>query len=461
MEDNLNKNDRINGLAAEVLDVARNRLLVSLRCLDIALGIQGRRIYDGSIAAGSDAIYYSPVHVLRTYRESPEEMTRVYLHIVLHSVFMHPFLGGRASLGDREKWDLACDIAVEASICDLGLACTRSRREELQLPVIKKLKRSIRQLTAKRIYEYLISPVSGSDPEKPDHDRIDKLRRIFSPDDHSIWYEGDSSELTGSMRSSQLTGVNTDENIVDPAKWKDIARQIDMELEIFAKVRGASSGTLVQNIRAVIREQYDYSEFLKKFASFGEEIKPSEDEFDYICYTYGLTHYGNMPLIEPVEYRDDHRIRDFVIAIDTSGSVAGEEVRGFIRRTCEILRQQDSFFREINVHIIQCDSEIQSDHVVRSASDLDRHIEEMDIRGLGGTDFRPVFSYVDSLIAEGAFTDLKGLIYFTDGLGTFPERKPPYRTAFVFTDDGISVPDVPVWAIKAVIDRDGLREDRA
>lgn len=461
MEDNLNKNDRINELAAEVLDVARNRLLVSLRWLDAALGIQGRQIYDGSIAADSAVIYYSPVHVLRTYRESAEEITRVYLHIVLHSVFMHPFLGGRGSREDLEKWDLACDIAVEAAICELGLACTRSRREDMQIPVLKQLKRRVKQLTAKRIYDELISPEYVRDQEQAYSEQIVKLRRIFSPDDHSIWYEGDSSELTGSMKTSQMTGVNTDENIIDPAEWKDIARQIDMELELFANVRGASSGTLVQNIRAVIRERCDYSDFLRKFASFGEEIKPSEDEFDYIYYTYGLTHYGNMPLIEPVEYRDDHRIRDFVIAIDTSGSVAGEEVQEFIRRTCDILRQQDSFFREINVHIIQCDSEIQSDYVIRNTADVDRYIEEMEIRGLGGTDFRPVFDYVDSLTAEGAFSDLKGLIYFTDGLGTFPEKKPPYRTAFVFTDDGFSEPKVPVWVIKAVIDHDELREERA
>lgn len=42
------------------------------------------------------------------------------------------------------------------------------------------------------------------------------------------------------------------------------------------------------------------------------------DEFDYNFYTYGLSHYGNMPLIEPVEQREVRRIQDFVIVIDTS-----------------------------------------------------------------------------------------------------------------------------------------------
>ena len=31
-------------------------------------------------------------------------------------------------------------------------------------------------------------------------------------------------------------------------------------------------------------------------------MKVSDDEFDYIYYNYGLTHYKKMPLIEPLEY---------------------------------------------------------------------------------------------------------------------------------------------------------------
>lgn len=440
----------INELAVEVLDVTRNRLLVNLRWLDAALGMHGRRLCAEGISADSDSIYYSPVHVLRTYRGSAEEMARVYLHLVLHSIFMHPYMGGRE---DRRLWDLACDIAVEAAICDLGLACVRSEREDRQVSILKDMKREISPFTAARIYEQLAG-------RQLSEKRLGELAGIFSPDDHGVWYADDSSRFSDESSASVMTAVNGDDSIIDPAAWKDIARRIDMELEMFARLRGTAAGTLVQNIRAVTRERYDYADFLRQFAASCEEMKASEDEFDYIYYTYGLERYGNMPLIEPLEYREDHRIRDFVIAIDTSGSVAGEEVQGFISMTCDILRQQ-SFGREINVHIIQCDSEIQSDVVVRSAADIDRYIREMEIKGLGGTDFRPVFRYVDRLIDEGSLSDLKGLIYFTDGLGTFPEQRPPYKTAFVFTDDGFSVPEVPVWAIKAVIDTAGIKEERA
>ena len=76
--------------------------------------------------------------------------------------------------------------------------------------------------------------------------------------------------------------------------------------------------------------------------------------------------------------------------------------------------------------------------------------------GLGGTDFRPVFALVDELVKNREFGNLKGLIYFTDGYGTFPERKPDYQTAFVFVEDEYNNPDVPPWAIKLVLQKDEI-----
>ena len=93
---------------------------------------------------------------------------------------------------------------------------------------------------------------------------------------------------------------------------------------------------------------------------------------------------------------------------------------------------------------------------ISSEEEFDRYIGNMDILGLGGTDFRPVFELVDSLIEAGEFSDLRGLIYFTDGYGTFPAQMPGYQTAFVFLDDEYRDPDVPPWAIKLVLQDDEI-----
>lgn len=164
-----------------------------------------------------------------------------------------------------------------------------------------------------------------------------------------------------------------------------------------------------------------------------------------------------MPLVEPLEYKDVKAIKEFVIAIDTSGSTSGELVQKFVQKTYNILKSTESFFTRINLHIIQCDANIQEDKKITCQEEFDEYIENMEIHGLGGTDFRPVFEYVDKLRHDKEFSNLKGLIYFTDGYGDFPSRKPDYDTAFVFIDDEYNNPDVPPWAIKLVLQKDELQ----
>ena len=93
---------------------------------------------------------------------------------------------------------------------------------------------------------------------------------------------------------------------------------------------------------------------------------------------------------------------------------------------------------------------------ITSEEEFDEYLTSMTIHGLGGTSFRPVFEFVDDLIRAGEFTNLKGLIYFTDGWGAFPEHKPAYETAFVFLQDDYYNPDVPPWAIKLVLQSDEI-----
>ena len=224
-----------------------------------------------------------------------------------------------------------------------------------------------------------------------------------------------------------------------------------MDIEAFSQNQGTDPGAMLQNLREVNRERYDYAAFLKKFAVRGEAMKINDDEFDYIFYTYGLQLYENMPLIEPLEYKEVKRIREFVIAIDTSGSVAGETVQRFVQKTYNILKSTESFFSRINLHIIQCDAAIQEDAKITSQEDFDEYLKTVRLRGLGGTDFRPVFAYVDKLLEQHEFQNLKGLIYFTDGWGTFPTQMPPYSTAFVFLQEEYNNLTVPPWAIKLIL----------
>ena len=261
--------------------------------------------------------------------------------------------------------------------------------------------------------------------------------------------------VTDAPRSSGEEASDYDK---DAEAWAEIGKQVEMALSSFSQKVGTAPGMFSINLALAARPPVDYAAFLRRFATPAEELKVNDDEFDYVFYAYGLRLYGNMPLVEPLEYQETNRVRTFVIALDTSGSTQGELVRMFATRTCEILRESEGFGSKVNVRIIECDASVQHETVITSREELDRYRDSFQVHGGGGTDFRPVFERVDDYLEEGELEDLQGLIYFTDGLGTFPERMPSYDTAFVFIDDEPRDRYVPPWAMKVVIDSECIRE---
>lgn len=448
------KAERLNKLAKDVLILSRNTLLVNLRFLDAALSqFEFFPIEESSLLTDGKHILYNPRHILENYKAAKEIPVRDYLHIVMHCVFKHMYMDPTLN---RPYWDLACDIAVENVITELRLNTVAAPRERQQAQYIAAIKKELKHVTAEKIYSYLRQTM-------PDPNKIAEIRGLFYADNHEIWYmtaaeielcfglavseagndEGDAAE--GSESRSAMAQV-----------WQTISERMQVDLETFGKQRGLLPGSLTQNLAAVNREKYDYTAFLKKFAVMGEAMKINDDEFDYIFYTYGLQLYEKMPLIEPLEYKEIKAIKEFVIAIDTSGSTSGELVQKFVQKTYNILKSTESFFTKINLHIIQCDADIQEDRKITCQEEFDEYLKTMKIHGLGGTDFRPVFEYVEQLRKNKEFTNLKGLIYFTDGCGEFPAKMPDYDTAFVFVDDEYNNPDVPPWAMKLVLQKDEI-----
>jgi len=458
------KTEKLNQLAKDVLHLSRNTLLVNLRFLDAALSqFELFPIEESTLLTDGKHILYNPKHVLESYKTAKEIPVRDYLHIVMHCVFKHMYMDPTLN---RPYWDLACDIAVENVITELNLKAVTTARERKQAQYIAAIKKELKYVTAEKIYSYLRQSV-------PDPNKIAQIRGLFYADNHEIWYmtvteiqvrfglssgsgeEGGQGHGHGQgegQSDSRESGLSAAMAQV----WQTISERMQVDLETFGKKRGLLPGAMTQNLAAVNREKYDYTTFLKKFAVMGEAMKINDDEFDYIFYTYGLQLYEKMPLIEPLEYKEIKAIKEFVIAIDTSGSTSGELVQKFVQKTYNILKSTESFFSKINLHIIQCDADIQEDKKVTCQEDFDEYLKTMQIRGLGGTDFRPVFEYVEQLRKDKEFTNLKGLIYFTDGYGEFPARKPDYDTAFVFIDDEYNNPDVPPWAIKLVLQKDEI-----
>lgn len=293
--------------------------------------------------------------------------------------------------------------------------------------------------------------------EKPDEDE--------QSDNGTQADKADNDE--GSDEASEQFDISDLENDHDDSaesNWEELAKEIEMNLETFSKEWGDQAGNLIANLTIANRRKFDYTDFLRSFSVVTEQILLNPEEFDYTYYTFGMEMYGNMPFIEPLEYKEADTLHDFVIAIDTSESVSGPLVRKFIEHTFSILKETESFATTVNIHLIQADSKVQHDLKITDLKDIDRAMENYQIRGFGGTDFRPTFDYVTMLRERGELDSMKGMIYFTDGYGQFPEKMPDYDVAFVFVDDGSrELPPVPPWAIRLVLDEHdigSLKTDR-
>lgn len=447
------KQKKTEKIAAEIIQMSKNKLLVNMRFMDMSLN-QFRMAPKPEVtpftACDGDVYLYDPVHILNAYMLDENLPIRNFLHSVLHCVFKHFYVN---TLINQRMWDLACDIAVESVINDLELDYLNITKAKEQVQFFDLFKKKVQTVSAEKIYRYFLD-------EKLSEDLVERLSLLFKGDDHVLWY------LTQEQKNKMklYLGFGQDARSL-PNKllllqgWADIALRMQTELEVFM-VQGKGAGLLTQNLREVNRERYDYSEFLKKFAVRAEMMKLNPDEFDYNYYTYGFALYENMPLIEPLEYKEVKRIREFVIAIDTSGSTSGSLVQTFVQKTYNILKSTESFFSKINLHIIQCDADIQEDVKITSQQEFDVYLKHMQLHGLGGTDFRPVFEYVNGLVDRKEFENLKGLIYFTDGYGDFPKKKPPYDTAFVFVENENNTAannyDIPSWAMKLVLRKEEL-----
>ena len=241
--------------------------------------------------------------------------------------------------------------------------------------------------------------------------------------------------------------------------WQQIARHTQTSMETIMSEASGGGQAVLEQLRVETRETADYRAFLRRFSITGEETGVDPDSFDYNYYTYGLRHYGNMPLIEPLETKEVQRIRDLVIAIDTSMSTSGELVHSFLRYTYGILKQNESFFRTFHLRILQCDDQLRVDRPISSRRELEEYMEHFELAGQGATDFRPVFRHVDQLVEQGAFHQLRGVIYFTDGLGIYPARRPAYDAAFVMLA-GHGFPErVPPWGIRILLNENELQGD--
>ena len=120
---------------------------------------------------------------------------------------------------------------------------------------------------------------------------------------------------------------------------------------------------------------------------------------------------------------------EIAIAVDTSGSMSDVDLQDCLSEVIGIV----SAYENVDLTVLACDADVHSASQVQTITD----VQSIKLQGGGGTDFRPVFKWL-----EENKPNLKLLVFFTDGYGDFPESS-SVRTLWILSNSGMDISDIP------------------
>jgi predicted metal-dependent peptidase len=198
----------------------------------------------------------------------------------------------------------------------------------------------------------------------------------------------------------------------EAAEWRVAVQQAAAA----AKVMGKLPGSIARMVDEVVKPKLDWRDILH---SFMQRVKQD----NYTWKRPNRRFIGDdlyLPSLDGVE------LKPIIITIDTSGSLADEDLAQFQAEINAIL---DSVKAEIKV--IYCDSKV---HKVETFTEDQRPIKLENIGG-GGTDFRPPFQWV-----EDQDEPVTCMLYFSDLMCHRFPPEPDYPVLWIATDKGIDPP---------------------
>ena len=190
-------------------------------------------------------------------------------------------------------------------------------------------------------------------------------------------------------------------------EWKVAA----LQAEQMVKACGGGVGDLARAVAEIKIPAVDWREELRHFF-----MEKSNDDTSWERPNRRFVSSG-LYLPSP----DGERLGEIVIGVDVSGSIGQEECDKFTAEVQEIIE----VLRPAKVHVAYCSTRIHGEVDVYTPED---YPVEITPRGGGGTNFAPVFDYVE---AEGIEPEC--LVYLTDlCINHFPEE-PDYPVLWVAT----------------------------
>ena len=320
-----------------------------------------------------------------------EERLFVLAHETWHCVLLH-FV--RLQSREPRRFNIAADLEIHFILS----------KEKMKEPFVLPHDPAWDGLSAEEIYEKLKSR-KGKPPRDPGRCSNGIFGTSGGGFDRHVYKKGD-----GGAEDDPITAD------IDEATVENLRRIVVQAAQIAERRQGTLPAHIAGVIEKLRKPELNWKELLKQFVTscYGgcrRWLPPAR-------------RYVGMGLY--LQSRRNERL-DAVLAIDTSGSTAGDQPQFF----AELAGLLGSF-GNYELTVIQCDCEVR--HVEKFSDDrpLPRDYQ-WESFGHGGTSFVPPFDYVkEHGIRPQVF------IYLTDGCGDAPETPPPFPVIWVLTSDGRS-----------------------
>ncbi len=316
---------------------------------------------------------------------SEEELKTVIAHEVLHLALRHFARWGNR---DIDRWSIATDLAINDYLRNSGFQMP-------SLALLPELFKFRSKLSAEEYYKLLI-----------------KKRRIKIQRGFDLHLYSDCDGVT-SDESEGVLGDPEADSYYDK-KWLNAI----LKASTLARFQGDVPGIFKGIIDELYNPKLNWKQVLRHFISSTIVVGgPDWNKPDRRFLSSGIM----------LPTRRDRRI-ELVIAIDVSGSIGDREVIMFFSEVNGLLQQCNNY----SIVLIQCDAVIQDVQEITFPNKL--KTEKITIKGRGGTDFRPVFEYMQAQRLR------RPLIYFTDLHGYFPTDRPSFPVLWVSVVDSKVAP---------------------
>ncbi len=301
---------------------------------------------------------------------TPDELSFTLANAAMHQALYHD---KRQSRRMGWMWYLATDYAINAILVENGLV----------MPDKINYDNRFEGQYAEEIYETLRQEIM--DDEQRDND------------------EGEEDESPDNEEQQQSEKVTSDENREGEEAYERFLEQVNQKLEKQGELPKGLERLLEIKGEATILWRDALYRYVNTHAKSDYRFFPPNMKYLYLGFALPAIHGEHLHI---------------AVAIDTSASVDKELLEQFLAELSEIMQ----LFPNYEIELIECDAKIQHISTLYPTEPL-RAI----LKGGGGTDFRPVFEHLEH-------HDIKFLIYFTDGMGTFPSYLPHIETLWVMPE---------------------------